>query len=259
MIDGHIHIENQPYTLELIDKMVEVALEKKIDELYILDHTHKFKEFDKMYLECLKEEKTIQNYQKKRDKQVSIYEYVDFVREVNKHQYPVKLHFGLEVCYFHGQLDFVMSVLDSLKPFTFDFLIGSIHHVDGAAVDLSEDIISKFDIDEYYRHYYELMEEMIKSHFFTFIGHPDLIKIFHIFPSYDLTPIYHHLADSLQVNGQETENNSGLIRHGFPYPGLSPELLQIFKEHHVRFHKSSDAHQYQDIGRVFDEIEENYN
>ena len=86
MIDGHIHIENQPYTLDLIDKMVEVALEKKIDELYILDHTHKFKEFDKMYLECLKEEKTIQNYQKKRDKQVSIYEYVDFVRKVNKHQ-----------------------------------------------------------------------------------------------------------------------------------------------------------------------------
>ena len=258
MIDGHIHIEHQPYTLELIDKMVEVALEKGIDELYILDHTHKFKEFDKMYLECVTEELTWQNYQKKRLDQISIGEYVEFVNEVRKRSYPVKLHFGLEVCYFHGQIDFLKSVLDSLLPFKFDFLIGSVHHVDGAMVDYKEEVVRKFDADVYYRHYYELVDEMIKTRMFTFIGHPDLIKIFNIFPSFDLTPIYHKIADSLQVYGQETENNSGLIRRGYPYPGLSPELIKIFKEHHVKFHKSSDAHVYTDIGRVFDELEENY-
>lgn len=36
MIDGHIHFNNQPYTLETIQNMVNVALEKGVDKLYLL-------------------------------------------------------------------------------------------------------------------------------------------------------------------------------------------------------------------------------
>ena len=34
VIDGHIHIEHQPFDLELIENMVKVAQEKGINELY---------------------------------------------------------------------------------------------------------------------------------------------------------------------------------------------------------------------------------
>lgn len=257
MIDGHIHIHKQPYNLDTIEKMVAVALDKGIDTLYILDHTHKFHEFDFMY-QSLKEPLSIKYYQKNSDIRVSINEYINFIKEVKKHTYPVTLKFGLEVCYFKEQIAGFKSVINSLKPFEFDFLIGSIHHVDGAAVDLDKSIILNKDIDEYYHHYYESLEEMIKTRLFTFIAHPDLIKIFDIYPSYDLTETYEHLAMLLHEYDQETENNSGLIRFGYPYPGLSPELVKVFKKHHVRFHKSSDAHIYSDIGRAFDQLEENY-
>ena len=43
MIDGHIHFEKQPYTLEVVENMVKTAMEKEIDEIWLLDHTHKFK------------------------------------------------------------------------------------------------------------------------------------------------------------------------------------------------------------------------
>ena len=33
MLDSHVHIEHQPYSLELIDNMVKVAQFKGIDEL----------------------------------------------------------------------------------------------------------------------------------------------------------------------------------------------------------------------------------
>ena len=49
MIDGHIHFHDQPYSLSLIKKMIKVAQEKGIDELFLLDHTHKFYEFDFLY------------------------------------------------------------------------------------------------------------------------------------------------------------------------------------------------------------------
>ena len=33
MLDSHIHIEHQPYSLELIDNMVKVALSRNVDEI----------------------------------------------------------------------------------------------------------------------------------------------------------------------------------------------------------------------------------
>ena len=49
MIDGHIHFEKQPYNLDTVNSMVEVALSKGINEIWLLDHTHKFKEFSFLY------------------------------------------------------------------------------------------------------------------------------------------------------------------------------------------------------------------
>lgn len=254
MIDGHVHIEHQPYTLELIQKMVDTAISKNVDELYILDHTHKFKEFNFLYT-GLKEEKTIKWFEKERKSQVFLKNYIAFIKEVKSHEWPIKLHFGLEVCYFPEHQKEFEKALEELFPFQFDFLIGSIHFVDGAAVDLSKEIYLTRDVDEFYRHYFDNLYSLVESRYYTFVAHPDLFKLFDVFPSFDLRPYYEHFCELLIKYNQETENNSGSIRHGFPYPGVSPLLLEAFKEYGVKFHRSSDAHQYEDIGRVFDEIE----
>ena len=76
MIDGHIHFEKQPYTLEIVENMVRTAMEKGIDEIWLLDHTHKFKEFSFLY-QNLKEDLTVKWYAKK--KPISGWEYIELL------------------------------------------------------------------------------------------------------------------------------------------------------------------------------------
>lgn len=45
-IDGHMHLENGPLTKEYVLQFVEEAQKKGIDEIQILDHTHRFIEFE---------------------------------------------------------------------------------------------------------------------------------------------------------------------------------------------------------------------
>ena len=49
MIDGHMHLENGPLTKEYVYEFIDEAILKGIDEIQILDHTHRFKEFEKCY------------------------------------------------------------------------------------------------------------------------------------------------------------------------------------------------------------------
>ncbi len=53
-----------------------------------------------------------------------------------------------------------------------------------------------------------------------------------------------------------TENNTGLWRYNFPYPGLNMEFLKILKDTDVKIHLSSDAHEYQYIGKYFDLLDD---
>ena len=49
MIDGHIHIERGEYTLEWIKKFTDRAIEKNIEEIWLLEHCYRFTEFMPMY------------------------------------------------------------------------------------------------------------------------------------------------------------------------------------------------------------------
>ena len=256
MIDGHIHIERQNYDLDLINHMIEVALSHGINELNILDHTHKFKEFGFLYT-TLKEQHTINWYNSKVPYQKPIQEYLDFIKLVKSKKWPIKLNFGLEVCYFKEHEQELKAFLESLKPFKFDFLIGSAHFTDGKCVDLCKEIYEETDVDVFYKHYFATLKDLIHSQMFDIVAHPDLIKKFGFYPSFPLEPYYQELTNELKKYNQKTENNSGMIRFGFPYPGLCPELLKLFKDNDIKFHKSSDAHTFEDIGRAFDLMEEN--
>ena len=42
MIDGHIHLENGPLEKDYVYQIINEAVNKGIDEIQILDHTHRF-------------------------------------------------------------------------------------------------------------------------------------------------------------------------------------------------------------------------
>lgn len=251
MIDGHIHLEHQPYTLETIDLMVDCAIKAGVTECYILDHTHKFIEFNPIYTPLL-DHPAIDAWFHHQE-QISVETYLTFIKQVKQNKYPIPLHFGLEVCYIPETEATIRSLLEQ---YPVDFTIGSIHYVDHFPFDLDKHLWEGIDVNRLYRRYYEVMEQCIQSKLFPILGHPDSIKLFQIIPSIDLTSHYHRIAKLLHETGMETENNSGLWRYGFPYPGLDPVFLAILKEHQVSIHRSSDAHRAIDIGRYFDLIDE---
>ena len=49
MVDGHIHIERGAYTYERVNQFVNKAVEKQIDEIWLLEHCYGFEEFVPMY------------------------------------------------------------------------------------------------------------------------------------------------------------------------------------------------------------------
>ena len=145
-----------------------------------------------------------------------------------------------------------------LESYQFDFLVGAIHSIDGLLYDMpwSKEILwDKYNVDDIYHRYYELIFDLVKSGLFTQLAHPDTIKMFNYYPTYDLKPTYHELAKLLVKHHVKGECNTGCYyRYHHPDKGLSKELLDIFKEHHVDIITASDAHKPADVGTCIKDI-----
>ena len=78
MVDAHVHIERGPYTREWINKFINQAILMGVTELYLLEHTHRFKEFEEYYEEIVKYDEYQRNWYKSRSG-LSLQSYIDLV------------------------------------------------------------------------------------------------------------------------------------------------------------------------------------
>lgn len=253
MIDGHVHLERGPLTKEYVYEFIKEAQNKGIDELQILDHTHRFKEFAPMY----------QNYRMCRPQNEwlnrcivdSIYDYIDLIKELRNETFPIKVSFGLEVCYQSKDEELIRKLVDI---FDWDFLVGSVHAIDYVMYDSKwskDELWNKLDHDYIYKKYYEEVFSLVKSDIFTQLGHPDTIKMFNYYPTYDLTDTYNKLAQLLNKHHMKVENNVGCYyRYGHSDMGLADNLLKIFKENKCELITVSDAHLPKDVGNYIKDI-----
>ena len=131
MIDAHVHLDNGPLTLEYLLEFIEVAKKENINEIHILNHTHRFKEFALLYEDCKRNEEQI-DWFTNRDLKDSIEDYLKLIKKVRSMDLPVKVLFGLEVCYFKDREDLLKELL---SKYDFDFLIGSVHFINDIAYD----------------------------------------------------------------------------------------------------------------------------
>lgn len=252
MTDGHVHLEKGPLSADYVLEFVKEAERKGIDRLQILDHTHRFREFEPAYEEMLRipqQREWLGNREKKFCDTVD--DMMRLMDEVKAMELPVQVSFGLEVCYMPESEEFLRRTLERCS---FDFLVGSVHSVDGAAYDMpfsGEILWDVRDTDSIYRRYYELLEQCVSSGLFTQLGHPDTIKIHGSYPSYDLTDTYRSLASCLNRYSVAAENNTGTAyRYGHPDIGLSDGILKVFREEGVRIITASDAHKPSDTGTL---------
>ncbi|MEG0014113.1 MAG: PHP domain-containing protein [Cellulosilyticaceae bacterium] len=255
MIDGHVHLERGPYTREWMTRFVEQAQVMGITRLYMLEHTHRFEEFTEVYESIFKDEivakeQTEWFYKKPK---LKIEEYIVFAEQMKRINWPIEVKFGLEVCYFPEKEELLRQKLDE---YPWDFLIGSVHWIDGWGFDNAKTKWSweRKNVDAIYQRYYEVMIQLVESKLFNSLGHPDSIKCFGYYPRNTLTGMYHQLAMALRENNVKTEFSAGLhINYNHEELGPNKELFQILLEHQVEFVVVSDAHRPEDVGKYIKE------
>ena len=252
MRDVHIHIERGSYTKEWIDKFVNKAIETGLDEICLLEHSHRFQEFAPMYSEIRRYSEYQNSWYEKRSG-LSIKQFTNLIDEMRQYKFPVKIKWGLEICYFPEYENLISDILTS---FPFDFATGSIHWVNGFGFDHKAELWNGINAELLYRQYYDLMLALINSGLFTGLAHPDSIKCFDFLPAGDLTSTYILLADALNQQNMYAEQSGGLaLNYGFAEMGMNKSMLNIFKSKNVEIQFASDAHRPEDVGKNIFEMQ----
>ena len=253
MIDAHIHIERGAYILEWINEFVKTARACDIDEIWLLEHCYRFSEFVPMYDSVCAYSDYIEKWFHRKAGVLKLSDYLELIGTVRNGNYPVKIRFGLEVCYFKKHEKLIREITDGKG---LDFLVGSVHFINDFAFDHKSELWDGMDVDECYRRYFETSVELAESGLFDGIAHPDCIKLFGYKPSFSLLLYYEKLAAALHDNGMYAEQSSGIHRRADAEIGMNRDMVAAMKRHNVRIITASDAHCPEDVGLYLKEAEE---
>lgn len=246
--DMHIHLEQGPYTVSYVEQFVEQAVRMNLSEINLLEHSVRFQEFHKTF----KEAGEYSEYQKKWlnhkiKKAASLDDFKRLVCDIRSRKYPVKISFGLEICWFEQHCDYIASVVDDGF---FDYLTGSVHWVDNWTFNQRKYQWLNKDVNHIYKRYFELEKSLIQSDIFDIIAHPDLIMCHGIYPSYDLTETYDELCKAANAHHVMVEMNSSRGKK----LGFNKEFLEIALKNHTNLITGSDAHCVADTGKGIEEM-----
>src|SRR6202171_2822760 len=136
-----------------------------------------------------------------------------------------------------------------LHRYDWDYVIGSVHFLDGWGFDDGRQIsgFAAWDIDALYARYFDLVGASAETGLFDTIGHADLVKKFGHRPAHDQTAAYARLAARLSTAGVCVEVNTAGLRKpvGEMYP--HPALLRACHDAGVPTTVGSDAHAPQEV------------
>ena len=245
MTDAHVHIERGPYTLEWIGEFVKNAQARGIDELWLLEHNYRFKEFVPMYDGVCAASAYIDEWFHRKAGVRKFDEYLSLIEKSRLCRWPVRLRFGLEICYFPEQEELIRALT---RDAGLDFLLGSVHFVDDFAFDHLAEHWDGQDVDRLYRRYFQLSVQLAESRLFNGVAHPDCIKLFGHKPSFDLSPYYEAFAEAVAHHGFYAEQSTGIHRRTGAPIGMERALLEAMRRRGVRIITASDAHTPEDVG-----------
>jgi len=227
IVDYHMHLrdprERIVHSVEAIERFVEQAVARGVDEIGFTEHVYYFHQTRQVWRLPYQIERCVYDLDS----------YVDAILEAKRVGLPVKL--GLEVDYVGERQDELAELLDG---YPWDYLLGSVHWLDGLAVDLRPGIWAELSVEEVWRRYFSALADLAASGHVDVLAHPDLVKIF------DLRP---KAFDYPSLDGVALEiSTAGLHKHvGELYP--DPALLST--QPPITF--ASDAHVPAHVGRDF--------
>jgi histidinol-phosphatase (PHP family) len=179
--------------------------------------------------------------------------YLTHIKKLSKNTRNIKVKTGLEVDFFPGKEEEINSFLSGID---LDYVIGSVHYLGDATVDLGPEFYEGKNINRLYELYFEQVVSATASGLFDIIAHCDLIRIYGFMPSIDQEPLYRKLAKSFKIHDVAFEvNTNGRNRPiGDFYPDR--KFLKIFCEENVPVCVNSDAHMPSRVAQYFEEAYE---
>jgi histidinol-phosphatase (PHP family) len=163
---------------------------------------------------------------------------------------------GLEADYLAGREAETAAALAQARNRTdgATLVLGSVHFIGDWAFDDPHDIAQweTRDVDAAWRDYFELWIRAVRSGLFDVMAHPDLVKKFGHFPSFDPRELYATATAAAADAGVLIEVSTAGLRKpvGELYPGA--ELLSAFRAAGVAATVGSDAHEPAEVGYRID-------
>ena len=238
--DYHIHTWRCGHAAGQMEEYLAAARQKGITEIGFADHIP-------MYW-LLPEQRD--PYLAMQEKELAFY-----LAEINRLQaknQDLTLKVGLEVDYIPGRKK---ELAHFLGKYTFDYLIGAVHYLNGWGFDQAtqQDAYAGKDPVAVYHQYFGLLKEAALSGFFDIMAHPDLIKKFNYRLAEEPFPLYLETAKAFAQAGVCVEVNTAGLRvpAGEIYPSLS--FLKVCRRCGVPATVGSDAHQPGQVGYGFKE------
>ncbi len=167
----------------------------------------------------------------------------------------ITIKYALESDFIPGFEAQTKAIIDA---YPYDYIIGSVHYVNGWAID-DPATIERWktqDINQVWKDYFGLLRQSARTGFFNIIGHSDLPKKFGNFPTVDMTDEVRATAKVFKETGVTVEINTSGLRKPVKemYPALA--YLKIYSEAGVTLTFGSDSHTPQDVGKNFKEAVE---
>jgi histidinol-phosphatase (PHP family) len=235
IVDYHMHLrapdEAIEHSVEAVERFVERAAERGIDEIGFTEHVYYFEQTRPLWSMPYHLERCVYD----------IEPYVDAVVEAKRRGLPVKL--GIEVDYEPGLEE---ETAQALAPYPWDYVLGSIHFLDGLGIDAEPSLVDSVGAEQAWRRYYEALGQAAQTGLFDSLAHPDLVK----FHGPEIEWDWDAVAGSLDGVAIEV-SSAGLHKpHGKLYP--SPPFLAAAHDRGLPITLASDAHIPQNVGRDLD-------
>lgn len=244
LTDYHVHLETGPYTIEWIEKYLEIAQKRGITDLGFSEHAYRFKQSREILFNPWVQERQTED----------IEEYIDLILEAKRQGLSVKL--GVE-------LDFVLGKEKEIEKFIqsypWDYVIGSVHWIGDWGFDLLEMKEKWKDkrVIDIYHEYFSIVKELLAFGQFDILGHLDVIKVFGHKPKEEdheaLVSLYDDTVDAIKKSNIVVEMSTAGLRKpvGELYP--SKAWMEKLTQHKLPMIINSDAHKPEDVGRDFDQ------
>ena len=140
----------------------------------------------------------------------------------------------------HETRDLTHGALDD-----FDIVLGSVHFIDTWLINSSRfvDEWERRSVDAVWSEYIDLWCDAAQSDVrFDVMAHPDVVKKFGFFPSFDLHDAYKRMAEAARLGNRMIEVNTSGLRNPYSEFSPGPDLLKEFFQAGIPCTVGTDAH-----------------